>query len=269
MVPLRTPRLATVAVVSATVAAAVAVAVTPSVAVAAPRAPSGGRVAGRPTAVDEATAVTATADGEGWECLPALAPTCDLEAHMDLPSMEKCLPDSTHSQHTLAAHSAFASIKAMVAAAHPAAHPSAAGTCCFAKKTLVDIHAALVALAPSVHCVTGVGVALPGILNDVMSPLSNVPSGITFPTGWAGSSLGSGSVVIPGDNRLWCCDAQHYAPNDPANRPCCVDGCYVMAATFGWMGFNLDSCCGLLNNREQYGRVCPPGTIRMVLVHER
>lgn len=244
------PRLAAAAVLAAVVAAAIAVATAPTAAVAAPWVPPGGRVAKRLAVSTRAGAMVATSSSEeqALVCLPALAPMCDLGAHLELASMEKCLPRGS-TEKALAARSAFAHIESMVAAAWPVS----TGSCCYAKATIVDIQVSLVALAPAVRCSTG-------------APLSGAPNKLDLTIG--GSATTWGSVIIHGDDRFRCCDAQNYAPDDPAHRPCCVDGCYEMAATLGWMGYTLDSCCAHLNNREQYGRVCPPGTLNQVLVEQ-
>ncbi|KAK1869837.1 hypothetical protein I4F81_012302 [Pyropia yezoensis] len=257
MAPRCAPRLAAAAAVAAAAVAAAVVVVVPApaaAAVAAPRVPTGGHDAASRLTVfqgvgDKAVVGGANEEDEPLQCLPSLAPACDLGAHLALPSMEKCLPRA-RTEEAAAARSAFARIESLVAAARPA--PT--GPCCYATAAVVAIQEALVALAPAVRCPTG-------------APIS---AGTGASTNWGeggGPTAGSNSVVIPGDDRLWCCDAQHYAPNDPAHRPCCVDGCYEMAATLGWLGYTLDSCCVVLNNREQYGRVCPAGTLNQVLVN--
>lgn len=252
MVPLCASRLAAAAVVAAAVVAAVVVtAASRTVAVAAPRVPTDGRLTKRQFISSpeyEAEAVDVH-DDESLKCLPSLAPTCNLEEHMELALIRKCLPQG-YSAAARAARVKFSRIESMVAAAHPVSNFA----CCYDRTTIENIRMALVGLAPAIHCSTGQSStppALPDALDDVL------PDGL-------GSTWGS--VVIPGDDRLWCCDSQNYAPEDPSNRPCCVDGCYEIADTLGWLGYTIDSCCALLSNREQYGRVCPPGTINKSLV---
>ncbi|GAB0493391.1 hypothetical protein MMPV_004673, partial [Pyropia vietnamensis] len=253
MAPLCASRLAVAAVIAAVVVAAVAVAAgTPSAAVAAPRVPIDGRSANRQFVSDPSHAVEEVGvfhDHGSLKCLPSLAPMCNLETHMELDSVRKCLPPG-YSAEAVAARSEFARIESMVAAALPVSITS----CCYAKATIEDIRRALVRLAPTIHCSKDQSPplsALPGDGSDVL------PGGPV--TTW-------GSVVIPGDDSLWCCDSQNYAPEDPANRPCCVDGCYDIVDALGWLGYTIDNCCALSSNRKQYGRVCPPGTINLVRV---